>query len=54
MQIKQKGKFTDWSELLKEASITGPEDLRPYITALWNNKNTPIGTKNNLEFLQKN
>jgi len=64
---KAKGKFTDWSELLKEASITGPEDLRPYITALWNNKNTPmdkkqfgiftkklIETDNTLKFNRKN
>ena len=42
---KAKGKFTNWSELLKAASTQGPEDLRPYIDALWRDKKTPMDKK---------
>jgi hypothetical protein len=42
---KAKGKFTNWSELLKYASVEGPDDLKPYIEALWRDKKTPMDKK---------
>lgn len=42
---KAKGKFTNWNELLKAASTQGPDDLRPYIEALWRDKKTPMDKK---------
>ena len=42
---KSKGKYTNWNELLEAASKEGPEDLRPYIHALWQNGKTPMDKK---------
>lgn len=39
------GKFTNWSELLEAASVQAPDDLKPYINALWRDKKTPMDKK---------
>ena len=50
---KANGKFTNWRDLLKAASIQGPDDLRPYIAALWRDKNTPMDKKQFDIFVKK-
>jgi hypothetical protein len=50
---KANGKFTNWSDLLKAASMQGPDDLRPYLAALWRDKKTPMDKKQFEIFVKK-
>jgi len=50
---RAKGKFTNWRELLKDASENAPDDIKSYIKALWLDKKTPMDQKQFEVFAKK-